>query len=332
MTERMESATRLLSASRSEDLDEAARLVREGRVVAFPTETVYGLAALGLDEAAVARMYEAKGRPARVPLTLMVGSLADALALWREDTPEEQAAKGRARALGERFWPGPLTLVSFKRRDIPDATTGGSDRVGVRIPRHEAALALLSRVGAPVVAPSANPSGALSPTRAAHVERLLSGHIAAILDGGPSQLGLESTVLDVSTVPARVLRRGALSVEEIGEIVDVAPLAPAAPPPVGPVRLVDEPALEEAWRSGDALVVRARSRAALEAALGPRAAPTATLPDDAAGFSAGVYDALFELVAEGAPRVWLEVPPERTRRWGALVGRLVERFGPIEAK
>lgn len=215
----MANRTPILSASNPTDLDEAARLVREGSIVAFPTETVYGLAALGLDEAAVARMFAAKGRPERVPLTLMVDSLEAALALWREDTAAEREAKARARTLGARFWPGPLTIVSFKRRDIPDNTTGGGDRVGVRIPRHDAALAFLRRIGAPIVAPSANLHGEESPRDVDEVLAGLDGRIAAVLDGGPALLGVASTVVDVSGEPARILRQGSLPRDEIAALL-----------------------------------------------------------------------------------------------------------------
>jgi L-threonylcarbamoyladenylate synthase len=179
----------------------AAALLRAGHVVALPTETVYGLAANALDARAVARIFEAKGRPAHNPIIVHVSSLEMArrcASQWPEG-----AAK-----LAASFWPGPLTLVLSKAADIPDNVTAGGSTVGIRWPDHPLMQAVIRACGFPLAAPSANPSGQVSPTNAEHVRRLLGARIPLIVDGGQSQVGIESTVIDLTTQPARVLRPG----------------------------------------------------------------------------------------------------------------------------
>ncbi len=190
------------------DLPLAARLLRAGRLVAVPTETVYGLAGNGLDESAVEAIYEIKGRPAVKPLSLMVPD-AGAMAQYGEDIPPQ------AYALAERFWPGPLTIVLKAKRLVPEIVRAGGETVGLRCPDHPLTLRLLREAGIPFAAPSANPSGEPSPKTAAEVAGYFDGQIAAIVDGGPCGLGTESTLLDMSRTPYRVLRQGALPEDEI---------------------------------------------------------------------------------------------------------------------
>lgn len=190
------------------ELPLAARLLRAGRLVAVPTETVYGLAGNGLDEKAVEAIYETKGRPAVKPLSLMVPD-AGAMAQYGEDVPPQ------AYALAERFWPGPLTIVLKAKRLVPEIVRAGGETVGLRCPDHPLTLRLLKEAGIPFAAPSANPSGEPSPKTAAEVAGYFDGQIAAIVDGGPCGLGTESTLLDMSRTPYRVLRQGALPEDEI---------------------------------------------------------------------------------------------------------------------
>jgi L-threonylcarbamoyladenylate synthase len=180
---------------------EAAAIIRAGGLVAFPTETVYGLGANALDVDAVSRLFAAKGRPPTNPVIVHVGAAAEVSPLVR-DFPE------MARRLTERFWPGPLTLVLAKSARVPDIVTAGGPTVAVRVPGHPLALSLLEACGLPVAAPSANPSTRLSTTTAAHVLRGLGGRIDMILDAGPTPGGVESTVLDVSVSPPQLLRPG----------------------------------------------------------------------------------------------------------------------------
>ena len=187
----------------------AAELIRAGELVAFPTETVYGLGANGLDGAAVRRIFEAKGRPGDNPLILHVARLEDALPLIAGPLP------AAAKVLADVFWPGPMTLVMPRSAMVPDAVTAGLDTVAIRVPSHPAARALIEKAGLPIAAPSANRSGRPSPTLAAHVLEDMDGKIAMILDGGPSDVGLESTVVDVTGSVPRILRPGGVTPEMI---------------------------------------------------------------------------------------------------------------------
>ncbi len=197
--------TELLNASQ---LDRAAEILRAGGLVALPTETVYGLGANGLDEKAVARIFEVKGRPQDNPLILHVSS-AEELPRWCRDIPPE------ARLLTERFWPGPLTLVLKRRSAVPLRVTAGLDTVAMRCPDHPLTREVLRRAGVPVAAPSANLSGKPSTTTAQHCVHDLWGRVEAILDGGPCRVGLESTILDLSVSPPRVLRPGGVTLEQL---------------------------------------------------------------------------------------------------------------------
>ena len=188
----------------------AGDIIRAGGLVAVPTETVYGLAANGMDADAVEKLYEVKGRPAVKPLSLMVSS-AEELEHYASFVPEA------AHVLAKRFWPGPLTLVLPAREEIPAVVRAGGSTIGLRCPDHPLTLQALREAGVPFAAPSANPSGAPSPKTAEEVLAYFQGEIDGVIDGGPCTLGKESTILDLSCVPYRVLRVGALSPETIAD-------------------------------------------------------------------------------------------------------------------
>lgn len=199
--------TRILGTNPA-DIDAAAAVLSGGGLVAFPTETVYGLGADACHGRAIADVYAAKGRPSFNPLIAHVDSLARAETLVVFDA--------RARALAAAFWPGPLTLVLPQRPDngVSDLVTAGLDTLAIRVPTHPVAQALLAAFGGPVAAPSANPSGAISPTRAAHVTDGLSGRIDAVVDGGACDVGVESTIIGLADAPT-LLRPGGVPVEAI---------------------------------------------------------------------------------------------------------------------
>lgn len=205
-----------------QDIARAAECLRSGGLVAFPTETVYGLGVHALDRDAVLRLFEAKGRPAHDPLIVHVPSFEHLAGIV-------VAPPDAARALAARFWPGPLTLVMRRDPAVPREVTAGLDTVAVRVPSHPVARALLEAAGLPVAAPSANLFSRPSPTEAAHVAADLDGRIDMILDGGPTQVGVESTVLDLTTDPPAVLRPGAVSVEELRQFAPSVTLGSAAP-------------------------------------------------------------------------------------------------------
>lgn len=214
------------------ELERVAGLLRRGGVVAFPTETVYGLGADARNAEAVARIFEIKGRPRFDPLIVHVASPGMAAEVAAE-IPEQ------ARTLIRRFWPGPLTLVLPKRPEVSDLVTAGLPTVGVRMPRHPLALELIRQAGVPVAAPSANPFGRTSPTKAKHVDGHLGGQVDAILDGGPCAVGVESTILSFAEEIPVVLRVGGQALEEIEAAIGPVRLAPATDDvPLAPGRLL----------------------------------------------------------------------------------------------
>ena len=206
------------------EMAQAGKILKEGGLVAFPTETVYGLGANALDEQAAFKIYAAKGRPSDNPLIVHIASMEDLYKIVQ--TVPEEAVK-----LSDAFWPGPLTMIFQKKEIVPYGTTGGLDTVAVRMPNHPVALKMIEAGGGYIAAPSANTSGRPSPTMAEHVEEDLTGRIDMILDGGPVSIGLESTILDMTVTPPMILRPGAITQEMleacIGEVtVDKAVIKP----------------------------------------------------------------------------------------------------------
>lgn len=192
----------------TQKLSEAAKLIAAGKLVAVPTETVYGLAGNGLDAAAVEKIYEVKGRPEVKPVSLMVPGAA-AMTKYCECVPKQ------AKYLAEKFWPGPLTIVLRAKAAVPEIVRAGGATVALRCPDHPMTLELLKKAKLPLAAPSANPSGAESPKTARQVMDYFDGKIAAVIDGGQCGIGTESTIIDMSAAPYKILRRGALPEESI---------------------------------------------------------------------------------------------------------------------
>jgi L-threonylcarbamoyladenylate synthase len=206
---------------------EAADVLKRGGIVAFPTETVYGLGANALDTAAVSRIFEAKGRPPTDPLIVHIAHAAELPSVARDIPPQ-------AHRLAERFWPGALTLILPKQETVPDLVTAGLPTVGVRVPGHKVALALLRTARLPIAAPSANQFSRPSPTRAEHVIADLGGAIDLVLDGGQTSIGVESTILDLTSTPPRVLRPGGVAVESIRHVLPDVVIAAARGAPEMP--------------------------------------------------------------------------------------------------
>lgn len=310
----------------------AAAVIRAGGLVAFPTETVYGLGANALDAAAVRRIFSAKGRPSYNPLIAHVADIAGARALVSEWPP-------LAQALAERFWPGPLTLALPKRSHVPDEVTAGRATVAVRVPAHPVARALLAAAGVPLAAPSANRYTELSPVTAVQVVRSLGDRVDLILDGGRADVGIESTVVDLSVQPPVLLRPGTITRAELEAITG--PLeTPAAPvredePRAGPgmiarhyaprarVRLVASDALartiaETTARGVAAAVVTWSARGFSAGSALPR---HFHLPTDAPGYAAELYATLHSVDDAGCAEVLVERPPEDTA-WDGVRDRL----------
>jgi len=196
------------------DVAPAAEILSAGGLVGVPTETVYGLAANALNAAAVGKIYEVKGRPEVKPVSLLIPDLQTAGRFCR-DIPEA------ARALAAAFWPGPLTMILYRRDSVPDIVTAGGDTVGVRCPAHEKTLELLRLSGLPLAAPSANTSGCPSPKTAADVLSYFDGKIDCVIDGGECSVGVESTIVDMTCDPPRILRRGGLPGADIERVLGV---------------------------------------------------------------------------------------------------------------
>lgn len=199
---------------------QAGQILRDGGLVAFPTETVYGLGANALDEAAAKKIYAAKGRPSDNPLIVHIADLK-ALKLLTEDIPQE------AYLLADRFWPGPMTMILKKSCNVPAGTTGGLDTVAIRMPSHPAALKLIKTAGVYVAAPSANTSGRPSPTTAAHVIQDMDGRVDMILDGGKVGIGIESSIIDLTGEVPMVLRPGYITKEMFEEVLGRVEFDPA---------------------------------------------------------------------------------------------------------
>ena len=239
---------RVLPGNDPAAIREAAALIRSGELVAFPTETVYGLGAHALDPTAVARIFAAKERPSFDPLIVHLADPAELVAY----THPADAADPRVARLAARFWPGPLTLVLRKRDNVPGIVTAGLSTVGLRVPDHPVALALIRAAHVPIAAPSANRFGRVSPTRASHVVRGLGARVRLVLDGGPCRVGVESTVVLLADGRAALLRPGGVAAEaieaEIGPLEVPVPGAPGSPP-WPPARRGRTTPRAPAWRS-----------------------------------------------------------------------------------
>jgi L-threonylcarbamoyladenylate synthase len=308
------------------DIDHAAGVLRAGGLVAFPTETVYGLGADASNAAAVRRIFEVKGRPASHPVIV---HLADGvqLANWAREIPEA------ARKLALEYWPGPLTLILKRARGVSDEVTGGQDTIALRVPAHPVAQQLLARFGGGIAAPSANRHGRVSATTADHVRREFGAAVECVLDGGAARIGIESTIVDLTSGQAALLRPGWITAEEIERAL-ASPLrapgadAPRAPgtlaahyAPQTPLTLVEvgltlELAASLA-RQGKHVAVLARvaERPLLEGL------EWVAAPRDAAGYAHALYASLRRLDEAGCDAIIVEKPPQEAA-WAAINDRL----------
>lgn len=306
----------------------AARLLEAGSLVAFPTETVYGLGADAENPQAVAAIYAAKGRPSNHPVIVHLAPEAD-ISYWASDIPEH------AKKLIAAFWPGPLTLILKRAAHIPEAVAGGQDSIGLRCPSHPVAQALLrefkgGRGG--VAAPSANKFGHVSPTTAQHVRDEFGAELPSILDGGQSEVGIESTIVDLSRGGLALLRPGGIGAERIAAVLGIEPTAPdAAAPrvsgaldshyaPATPVVVVDVNKLPDAVRqlqaAGKRVVTIQREREGLGGALATRMMPVS--PD---GYAHDLYAALRAMDHAGGDVILVEAPP-LGQDWAGVNDRL----------
>lgn len=302
---------------------EAVAALRRGEAIGLPTETVYGLAADASDPAAVARIFALKGRPADHPLIVHVADAA-ALDAWARDVPAS------ARALAAACWPGPLTMILRRGANVPREVTGGQDTVGLRCPAHPLAQQVLRAFGGGLAAPSANRFGRISPTSAAHVRDEFGDAVPVVLDGGDSDVGIESTIVDLSGAVPRILRPGMITHAQLEAVLGPVDVGPGADSPRA------SGTLEAHYAPRTPLLMLPRAalgnEARQQAAFGKRAEVLAlgslppetegiALPADPAGFAHGLYAALRSLDARGANVLLVERPPDG-EAWRAVHDRL----------
>lgn len=304
-------------------LDAAVEALRRGDVIGLPTETVYGLAADANNADAVRRIFAIKGRPADHPLIVHIAD-ADELSRWAIDIPTT------AHRLADAFWPGPLTLILRKQPSVPDVVTGGQDTVGLRCPAHPLARELLRRFGGGLAAPSANRFGRISPTSAQHVRDEFGDAVPLVLDGGDSDVGIESTIVDLSGETAHILRPGGISREQIAQVIGPVAIGSHAHSPRAsgtleahyaprtPMLLLARDALER--EAGQQRTFGKRVGALVVGAL-PEGSDGLVLPDDARAYAHGLYAALRSLDARGDNLLLVERPPEADA-WIAVHDRL----------
>lgn len=307
--------TRRLDANRPEDIDDAVRLLCAGRLVAVPTETVYGLAADASNAEAVGRIFIAKRRPANHPLIVHLAG-PERLSDWARDIPDA------AWRLANAFWPGPLTLLLHKADQVPPEVTGGRPTIGLRVPAHPVLLRILDRLDGGLAAPSANPHKRLSPTSADQVMSGLNGRIDAVLDGGPCRVGLESTIVDLTGDTPRIVRAGPITRRELeqalGRRVEFPEQHDTAVPgnvavhyqPRTPLYLYATDVLRERLQRlrPDARVALLHRSDALSERR-PGIIHRLRMPDDKAEYARRLYDALHAADETGADAIWMEAPP-----------------------
>lgn len=302
-----------------EDIQKAAEIIRSGGLVVFPTETVYGLGANALDPAAVRKIFALKGRPATSPLIVHVGSIAQARALAAE-WPEE------AERLAREHWPGPLTIVVRKKAFVPDEVTAKLPTVGLRMPRHDVALELLRVAGVPIAAPSANRFTQLSPTTAEHVREAFGDETPYLLDGGACEVGLESTVVAVTSEGLEVLRPGMIAVK--GKFLEATNMAADVKPVTGEAHR--SPGLHEKHYSPRTPVVLVRRGHLPRDGKGgylwldynAAAVKRRRMPERPEVYAAELYAALHEMDHQGLDWIAVELPPDGPQ-WAAIRDRLL---------
>lgn len=309
----------------AQEIARATSLLRSGGLVAMPTETVYGLAADARNPSAVARIFAAKGRPADHPLIVHLAA-AEQIADWACDIPPQ------AWALARHFWPGPLTLILRRAPQVLDCVTGGQDTVGLRVPDHPVALALLRSFGGGLAAPSANRFGRLSPTTAANVREELGSAVDHIVDGGPCRVGIESAIVDLSGGQPRLLRPGMLGADAIEAVLGdkvhgSSPGAPRAPgtlrahyAPGTPLLLVSTSQFAAEAARHQSLGERVAAMTYTEVAL-PEAVARTALPAEPAGYAQALYAQMRGLDGLHCDCLLVETPPDDAA-WQAVRDRL----------
>ena len=314
--------TELLAADQPADVSRAAALLQQGELVAVPTETVYGLAANATDADAVAKIFQAKGRPADHPLIVHIPTL-EMLEQFAVEIPQS------AYQLAAAFWPGPLTLLLKKAPQVSTVVTGGLETIGIRMPAHPALLSLLQQARLAVAAPSANPYKKLSPTRAAQVLHGMAGKIAAVLDGGPCEHGLESTIVDLTASQPQILRSGPITAAQLEQVLGCAVSTPREHQVKvsGNVGAHYQPNTPVYLLPSDALIAQLANSTVPTAVLHfsalslPAVSYQQQLPASAAAYGQQLYHQLFLADQQGVAQILVELPPH-SPGWEAVQDRL----------
>ncbi|HWT16184.1 MAG TPA: L-threonylcarbamoyladenylate synthase [Patescibacteria group bacterium] len=306
------------------ELADACAALRRGEVIGLPTETVYGLAGDARNVEAVRRIFSIKGRPADHPLIVHLADASE-LGSWTREVPD------LALKLAAAFWPGPLTMILKRAGHVSDLVTGGQDTIGVRVPNHPVALALLRMFGSGLAAPSANRFGHVSPTTAAHVRDEFGDAVPIVLDGGPCKVGIESTIVDLSGTTVRILRPGQIGADRIAEVlgepvaVGTQPASPRVSGSLASHYAPDTPAERVPTDQLDTLIRQALGSGESVRVLALRHLPDGVhglvMPNDPEQYARHLYAALRSLDAEGAERLMIETPPDDPR-WLAIHDRI----------
>jgi len=322
----MNKKTKILNADKEQDIVEAVSIIQRGEIVAVPTETVYGLAADARNVDAVKKIFAVKNRPANHPLIVHIASF-EKLSEWAKDIPPVAAI------IAKHFWPGPITLLLKKNDLVNDVVTGGLNTIAIRVPHNKAFLKMLELLNTGLAAPSANPHKRISPTTAQHVMSGLSGKIEAILDGGPCQIGVESTILDVTKDRISILRHGPITKKMIEDVLKVSidsPLVHGENVP-GNMKIHYQPYTQTLLMSFDEIKRRLSEPMDEEKVFGiihysdlvclHKNIKAERLPSDKNGYSKLLYQALHAMDGIGACQIWVETPPLEDD-WSDVLDRL----------
>ena len=318
--------TKIFNSQKKEDVNIAAQMIAAGHLVAFPTETVYGLGGNSTQEKTVANIFKAKNRPNNNPLILHVNSLIQALNVF--DITQSfnlKLTKNRLLKLAKNFWPGPLTIICYKKKHIPNIVTANLPQVAVRIPDHKIAQDIISIAKVPIAAPSANISARPSSTSASHVLLTLNGKIDAIIDGGSCKFGIESTIINISGPKVKILRLGAIKYKNIEKVLNekinhlpitktqkkiLSPgmLEKHYSPQIAKIILCKKKELEKAWIKGEAILLKKSSVNFLEKKFGKRTKNhiIEKLPNNAKGFAKELYSSFYRLEQKNIKLLFIE--------------------------
>ncbi len=337
--------TKILNSKNSKHIKLAVKILKEKRLVAFPTETVYGLGAISTSESSILNIFKVKNRPLNNPLIMHVTSVDQVLKIFdiNHKNIDKQIILNRLLKLSKDYWPGPLSIVSYKKQYISDIITGNLNKVAVRIPSNKVVFNIISLLKIPIVAPSANIFCRPSPTSVSHVLKTLNGKIDAVIDGGICFYGIESTVIDISSKNPRVLRLGVITIKEISKTLkehvlynstlfnpdffcSPGMLSKHYSPKIEHIVLCDKNKLKNAWINGSPVLLKKQSAILLKKKYGERLASSITeiLPNTAYGIARELYASFYRLEEKNIKNLFVEkFFKDLSGAWGAIIDRIL---------